>query len=650
MLYFNGCSTSSSVTVIARATANESITLTVAGYTPVAVLGDPAVDDGLVKLVVSGIPENTKVTYTLSSPTSGSGSGRNRTFPTSGDAKIITVGCQNDKHFSIASTIERLDPHLVCHLGDLGYIEDSSFPNKIDTQTAATFYTFRRLLLEQSPMVLYIMQNYPTIYMADDHDFGWNNAVDDLTVMNSNMGDQGRSYTYSSVADWELARDTAISTLKSYTMGNPACTWPSADADAAYFSVEIGNCEVFVPAQLCSTYDTGASATMRGVSGGVNPLLLGNQMPSFKLALQASTKTYKLIASQKANLYNRNVNQDSWGLGYTDWDGDYATTRLSLGPWIHDNTDTTFTVAGGVATVASDWHSPGVFRTQSGLTTQSYDHVSLIAGPTGRDEDIRNSNPLSTGLDNRDSVIFSLQDRTSNDAEILDPERRFYNCCGFIETNDTQMAMQLVTTQFSSIAGAAVSADSNKYAEVIYDMAIYGNELTGTSTGNLTNGRSRSIDVTAANNTIVPITGIWAFSALFTRGNSTGPSGSSITIGIYEATNTAGVWDWETETPLAVTDPILFDNSGITTKSGAISYTTTQSQIDTGKGLAIVINNSVAADASPDPDYTAFSLVSDNAAVVGESSTTMDSTTLISSTVWVNDATGSAQNYAGWGE
>jgi hypothetical protein len=480
MLYFNGCSTSSSVTVIARATANESITLTVAGYTPVAALADTAVDDGLVKLTVSGIPENTKVTYTLSSPTSGSGSGRNRTFPTDGDAKIITVGCQNDKHFSIASTIERLDPHLVCHLGDLGYIEDSSFPNKIDTQTEATFYTFRRLMLEQSPMVLYIMQNYPTVYMADDHDFGWNNAVDDWEVMNTNMTQQGRGYQYTNQADWELARDTAISTLKSYTMGNPAGNWPSADADAAYFSVEIGNCEVFVPAQLCSTYDTGASATMRGDSDGINSLLLGNQMASFKLALQASTKTFKLIASSKANLYNQKVNNDSWGLGYSDWDGDYGNTpgtRTSLGPWIHDNTDTTFTVAGGVATVASDWHSPGVFRTESGLTTQSYDHVSLIAGPTGRDEDVRNSNPLDAGQPNRDSVIFSLQDTASNDAQIPDPERRFYNCCGFIETNDTQMAMQLVTTQFSSIAGAAVSADSNKYTEVIYDMADYGNKL-----------------------------------------------------------------------------------------------------------------------------------------------------------------------------
>jgi hypothetical protein len=502
-------------------------------------------------------------------------------------------------------------------------------------------------MLEQSPMVLYIMQNYPTVYMADDHDFGWNNAVDDWEVMNTNMTQQGRGYQYTNQADWELARDTAISTLKSYTMGNPAGNWPSADADAAYFSVEIGNCEVFVPAQLCSTYDTGASATMRGDSDGINSLLLGNQMASFKLALQASTKTFKLIASSKANLYNQKVNNDSWGLGYSDWDGDYGNTpgtRTSLGPWIHDNTDTTFTVAGGVATVASDWHSPGVFRTESGLTTQSYDHVSLIAGPTGRDEDVRNSNPLDAGQPNRDSVIFSLQDTASNDAQIPDPERRFYNCCGFIETNDTQMAMQLVTTQFSSIAGAAVSADSNKYTEVIYDMAIYGNKLLTGSNSTISNTKVRSIDVSAANTELIAVDANWHFTKLKTMGQRANTPSSDFTMAVFEATNEGGRWRIDDLTnpvpgsvgvgnaPTAVLGELEVD----------VNFTTSQQQQDDGKALVIVIGGSADGAAN----NNGLQVLRDG--TTGYISEQMDPQTLTTSTSW--SSTDVFHNYSGWGE
>lgn len=470
MFFINGTGTETSIVVVARAEVNENITLDAGSHGTDVEAALTATKDGLVRLEITGIPADTIVPYTLTGSVSGiGGAGKSRTFPSDGEARIVSIGCQSIAGFQSSSLIEDLDPHLVCHQGDMAYIESNTgvtddvfFDTKADTQDLDNFYDFRRFMIENNPMLLFVFQNYPVIYIADDHDFGWNNVVDDFAAINTQMS--GRSYTYTNAADWELARDVAIESLADYSMGNPINTDTDADTDAFYSRVEVGNTEVFTLSLIQASPNVNH---MHGLANNTNPTLMGSQDAWFKTNLPLSTKKWILLNCQKAVLFNRNVNSDSFvghgSEGYIDWDGDEATTRDSIGPFIHDQF-ALGNITASVASVTSDWHSPGVFASEAGVSVnRNYDHVSLIAGPTGKLYDVRNSDVSQVG--DSDVTIFALSDSGGN-AELVDPERLYFNAIGYTQTDDSQMAMQIITNQGSFLGGAAVRAGSLQFADI----------------------------------------------------------------------------------------------------------------------------------------------------------------------------------------
>jgi len=354
-LFWLGIPTATTAVVIVRAATDGTVTVNCNGgaFTETAAT---ATNDGLVKITITGLSEDSKYSYTVTTPNGDSGGNILKTFPSSGQARVINYSCSKVEADVAQIAIRQADPHCVVCLGDISYFANGTSFGGVTagnlnggSEVVSEYHTAYRanfLLTKFREMI----ETIPFALVPDDHEFDINNAADN------------------SVTD--AIANTLAEAAEDYQMGNPVSPYPTVDNNQFYFSFTCGNLEVFVLSACIHGHDaTDASAMMRDAVGAGNGCYgrdgNTNQEDWLLAGLVASGKPFKLILSPKMSLKSTNVNSDSWST--------YSTEMDRVLQAVHDSGVTGIMWGGG------DWHSPGIHRATNGVDASTYDHVMVNA-------------------------------------------------------------------------------------------------------------------------------------------------------------------------------------------------------------------------------------------------------------------------------
>lgn len=424
MIFWNGVQSATSIVVCARTDVDGStLTLNVTGGGSDNAVSSHAVDDGVVRLEVSGLDPDTFYDYTItSSGAEDAKAGAVRTFPTHGRVRIATLSCQQDGDLMMLRAVVRAGAHVVIHTGDETYSEDLAFSTKAQFLDQGAWYGFYRGIRDQVTKNWAWTKGLGFGIVQDDHDGLFNDGCDDYQELINyaagaySGGARQRDASYDTLTDpeFQTGKTLATNAMMAYNKGNPVNSDPDAEANAFYYRFVAGDCEVFVLAQFFSS-PTFLRGSFRG--GANNPLMSAAQKTWLKNQLAASTKPHKLVLCPKAVLKNRNANPDTWE-PYNDL---YQTLQD-----IHDSG------VKGICWMGGDFHSAGRFGGKAGLpagTKQStralkdkadlppigywdFDCAAFVASSAGRHAGISDEGTL-LDCDVRDSDFQSLGDSDS---------------------------------------------------------------------------------------------------------------------------------------------------------------------------------------------------------------------------------------------
>lgn len=359
MIFRPGVQTTTTFPVIARSdTDGATLTMTVTGFASLSgQVSDYATDDGVVLFEQTGLSPNTLYEYTISSSASEDDvTGTIRTMPETGEVKIVVISCVGNADLHIARAIAREQPHIVVITGDLSYKEGQYIPTLAAALDVESHYALKREGIgrpgigesDHHLQTWLWSQGVGCAYVVDDHDWGLNDPVDDMEAAKADYiraRGAGQGFEDMTLTDWNNIKANAAQAISAYSKGNPVNSDPEAETDAYYFRFEAGDCEVFVLSQVVSS-----PTRMRPPKGDVS-LNGAAQEAWLKAQLTASAKPFKLIATPKNALQNRQANPDNWE-GYNDV---YALLK-----WISDNATGTFLIGG-------DFHSAGMFAAKKGI-------------------------------------------------------------------------------------------------------------------------------------------------------------------------------------------------------------------------------------------------------------------------------------------
>jgi len=434
-MFYNGVPSPTSIIVAARSDSNGDCVLTLNSGETVTVAADTSVNDGNVQLKITGLTPNTRYTYTVTIPDDSGGTGEITTFKDSGGEKLAYCSCEGESGFHPTLPILSSGAKCVINLGDETYTESSTFDTVVKALDIAVHNTWRKTMREKSAKMS-LARTIGYGIATDDHDTFLNDLGDDTAdppaSLNTTLTTAGRETM--TAAEWSSCKTVIGNSLWSYHLCNPQNA-VTDDTDPFYFSFEAGNMLVIVPALVMWT-----KTTMKAWPG-TGPIMGANQLAWFKNLLSTTTKTFKVILSQKTTyISDGQTNSDDWD-DYNDMD-----TVLQ---WIHDNS-AAFAVPGGVIWGTGDWHSPGIGTFEKDVSGATYDHVVVNACPSGRTGDIRDSGNWTA------NTKAALRPSELND-------NRFLNF-GLVESTDDYVELSIKLYGGSTYAKARVNAGENKLA------------------------------------------------------------------------------------------------------------------------------------------------------------------------------------------
>jgi len=476
ILFWNGIPTTTQVVVVARSTTNGDCYLTINGVDGTAVAADTAVLDGHVRLEFDGLSPDTKCTYTLTTP-DGTATGQTRTFPASGSPRIVNYSCEPSVDLAGAREIARLDPHVVISTGDESYAEDVYFNTVTQAIDVEQHYAYARYRRSGNVKGDCILHRFPFGAVVDDHDFFYNDGVDNLATLQAYaVSNRDASYATMTQGQFDTAVANAMLATQAISLGNPVNTDPDAETDAFYFRFECGDVEVFVLSQVVSS-----PSRFRPLFGtGVDVSLCGDdQIAWLKAQLTASTKAHKLILSPKSILQASSGNPDTW-YKYND--------LYPLLTWVHANVT-------GVMWMGGDFHSAGLFCSEAGIAAgnqgsaqgliawngntnlvngHDFDCVSIVNSSVGRYGPATNSGVSSLRADVRDADAASVgnNDVTRYSCNKWNGRHGVPHYLGFglADIDGTALRGQFINLSGNTLFSARVEAGSNKLS--FKDIAI----------------------------------------------------------------------------------------------------------------------------------------------------------------------------------
>jgi len=439
-MYYNGVQTDTSIVVIVRSTSNGTAVLTLSDGSTDEAAVNTATNYGHARIEITGLLPNTNYNYTVTVPDGTGGDGEITTFKSNGAECIAFYSCENTSGTPILLDILNTNAKTAISLGDEIYDEQTTFNSEADAADISIHHAWRVTMREKWEKMK-IARKLGFGVINDDHDSFANNIFDDPADPPATLNavfDHG--YTFSDAAAWTAALAVIGESIYDFSLCNPIGSTVSSDTDPLYFSFEAGNMLVIVPSLVMWT-----KTEMRAHFDGSTPLMNANQLAWFKDQLSTTSKTFKVILSQKTTSVATNNNQDSWD-DYSDLD-----TVLQ---WIHDESDN-WAVPGGVIWGTGDWHSPGVGAFDG--DTDAYDHVNVLACPSGRVSDIRDPGAwLST---TRDAI-------RTNDID----DNRFLNY-GLVISTDDYVEIE-IRTVLGRWASGRVAAGENKLSRPDVVVAI----------------------------------------------------------------------------------------------------------------------------------------------------------------------------------
>ncbi len=306
-----GDNTDTTCQVVCRANATEQVSVSCNGgvFTANAV---SSVNDGVVAVLITGLSENTRYTFTVDSF-----SGELKTLNKSDEVWIATGSCWGFGYVDeVAHKLyKEYDLDLYVALGDLPYTAPSNsgygetptsvVANLIANTTAENYSSHHRQSRRFSG-ISEIMRNVPFMYMGDDHEYPFDNASYDLTEYqtSADITSWSNSATQQNLDDaWAACREAMVS----YSTGNPLNSDASIDSDALYSRKTYGNNLVEVFLIDCMNYRSAVGAT----DNASKTMLGAIQTTWLKSKLASSTSTFKIIMTGKM-FFDGGGNNDTW--------------------------------------------------------------------------------------------------------------------------------------------------------------------------------------------------------------------------------------------------------------------------------------------------------------------------------------------------
>ena len=360
--YWIGDLTQNTAAIVYRATSNGDVTVTVNGSTTSAMAADTDVDDGLVRIDVTGLSANTTYTYSINLDGVEQVSNSFKT-PGANTVKIAFLSCFKDMATNaLFDVIAEYDPHILVLIGDVPYM-DTNFGTARTrwgiTRKGISDYIFSdsptdaeitrnlydgHLFIRRHPGLQREIRRRGTLWAASDHEAPGNDGSP------SDTGAWGVNGTKTIVANdtenqdlWTLCRNA----YAAYYMGNPANADANNDSNfdndrQTYFRTKVNdNTEIFMLDALW--YIDPEQAYGGGPYSGDRAILGATQKAWLETQLAATTADFKPLFTE------RPFNQ-----GGVDTQGSTEITSLTSAI----DTASGWAKAGGVIAGAGDLHCP----------------------------------------------------------------------------------------------------------------------------------------------------------------------------------------------------------------------------------------------------------------------------------------------------
>lgn len=338
-------------TVVVRCTADEMVTVGCHGqeFTGNSV---SAINDGVVKIAVTGLSAGQKYNYTVN----GVAGGTLRTKRQSGPWWVASGSCWNNLKGCVLSRrlLADYDIDLFIALGDLPYTNTSS-PEFGESTTDVTsslannqnqaLYMAHHRQSRKINGLQELIRSTPFLYMPDDHEYPFDNGCPPDS-------DGGASHLLwragvtgagaGTYAEFQAAWAASLAAIDAYSTGNPENTDAGIDGDAKYTRFTLGPVEVFL--LDCCRYRTAYNA-----ADGAGKTMLGAAQETWaKNKVPVSVSTWKMIVNGK-QFFTGGGNTDTWSFS-----PGYTTERNEL-LWEWRNTVGLFCVAGDQHLYSDQW-------------------------------------------------------------------------------------------------------------------------------------------------------------------------------------------------------------------------------------------------------------------------------------------------------
>ena len=428
-------------TVVVRCTTDETVTVGCHGqdFTGNAA---SAVNDGVVKITVTGLTSGQRYAYTIN----GAPGGTLRTKRQAGTYWIATGSCWDKGRACLLSKkiLTEYDIDLFVALGDFPYTNwtmnnwgesTTDVTSSLSNNQNQTLYFAHHRQARKIRGVKQLIRSVPFLYMPDDHEYPYDNAcppdsdggASHLLWRSGVTGASSGTY-----AEFQSAWGAATAAIDAYCVGNPENSDAGIDADDKYVRFTLGPLELFL--LDCCRYRTAHNAT-----DNASKTMLGASQENWaKTKVPASTAPFKMIINGK-QWFKGGPNGDTWA-----FNPGYTTERNEL-MWEWRDTTGLFCVAGDQHLYSDQWVTDGDLGV-------GYPAFSCLVGcPTSVD-----NNPISvtgyetgvrTKLNGYPSAISAAQDNVMALFKITDTRvdryllslRRELIHCGYIEAGSNQV-------------------------------------------------------------------------------------------------------------------------------------------------------------------------------------------------------------------
>lgn len=438
-----GEATSTSATVVCRSNATASVSVTVGGQTFTGA-ADTSVKDGIVAVSCTGLAPGTRYNYQIDGVAGGTLKTQDAA-PT--EALIVSGSCwAKAREDVLGYKVLEMKPDLMLALGDWPYCNTTSTlwgestvkvtDSVANGQDVDIYYAHHRQQ-RAVPGSKDLIREVPLLYMADDHEWPFDNARKlDLTGYRADVVGAGAATQGDLDIAWAASAAASEAYSTGFTFGFTSDVTP-ADSDAVYASYKIGELiEVFLIdcikyADTVQTADT-ASKTMLGAA----------QKARLIDAVTQSTATWKLIASGK-QFFKGGPNTDTWNANGINTG--YETEKAEIIAALADVT--------GLLVVAGDQHLPTDQWVSADALGAGMPAISCLVGcPSGVDFNATEIATYETGVrtkfghptDARDNAVAVFRFTPTRAYRYLMTTRLGMISCGYINAGSNQVQYQRV--------------------------------------------------------------------------------------------------------------------------------------------------------------------------------------------------------------